>query len=432
MGPEEKVSEEVSEGEVFKGEVFEETVPDVGASEEEESELEGFEEEASEAEMSDEAYGKVLSKREVSEEYIAEDKEVSNENDVESNEDETMESGEPSNEIDISNEGDEVTNESEGETNEKDEAINENVEDTIESDELIKETEQVIKETNELSDEFKFEDILQMTKLSPETRYEYKGRLVNIDNEEASEWSKPVRVKTDKEEVIEEEILEETEANISTDSEAFGSDENDIVEAIVNPVVDPAVVDVDEEPTDDGVNQLDAAAISNAPVVDSKETEGDAISEEFREEMQEPVEPRKAGASGLIIGLIVCGLLSVLLVAMVVTWRKRSNVKNHQLEEALPEKSPDDSVKVEINDSMTNEEPTEILTPPTETPQNDKNEVNDQIEEVKITMESSGNDEVNSAVTTNTVDEISPAPSVETPVAGDVESGGGDPSTDKE
>merc|ERR1711962_478390 len=413
--PEEKVSEEVSEGEVFKGEAFEETVPDVGASEEEASELEGFEEEASEAEMSDE--------------------EVSNENDVESNEDETIESGEPSNEIDLSNEVDEVTNESEDETNEKDEAINENVEDTIESDEPINETEQVIKETNEVSDEFKFEDILQMKNLSPETRYECKGRLVNIDNEEASEWSEPVRVKTDKEEVIEEEILEETEANISTDSEAFGSDENDIVEAIVNPVVDPAVepvVDVDEEPTDDGVSQLDAAAISNAPVVDSKETEGDAISEEFREEMQEPVEPRKAGASGLIIGLIVCGLLSVLLVAMVVTWRKRSNVKNHQLEEALPENSPDDCVKVEINDSMTNEESTEIITHPTETPQNDENEMNDQIEEVKITMESSGNEEVNSAVPTNTVDEISPAPSVETPVAGDVESGGGDPSTDKE
>merc|ERR1712243_398038 len=149
------------------------------------------------------------------------------------------------------------------------------------------------------------------------------------------------------------------------------------------------------------------------------------ISEEFREEMQEPVEPRKAGASGLIIGLIVCGLLSVLLVAMVVTWRKRSNVKNHQLEEVLPENSPDDCVKVEINDFMTNEEPTEILTPPTETPQNDN-------KEVKITMESSGNEEVNSAVPTNTVDEISPAPSVETPVAGDVESGGGDSSTDKE
>jgi len=107
-------------------------------------------------------------------------------------------------------------------------------------------------------------------------------------------------------------------------------------------------------------------------------------------------------------------------------------VKNHQLEEALPENSLDDCVKVEINDSMTNEEPTEILTPPTETPQDDKNEVNDQTEEVKITMESSEKDEVNSAVPTNTVDEISPAPSVETPVAGDVESGGGDPSTDKE
>merc|ERR1712243_94784 len=156
------------------------------------------------------------------------------------------------------------------------------------------------------------------------------------------------------------------------------------------------------------------------------------ISEEFRKEMQEPMEPRKAGASGLIVGLIVCGLLSVLLVAMVVTWRKRSNVKNHQLEEALSENSPDDCVKVEMNDSMTNEKLTEILTPPAETPQNDKNEVNEQTEEVKITMESSENDEVKSGVTTNTVDEISPAPSVETPVTGDVESGGGDPSTDKE
>merc|ERR1712243_5340 len=156
------------------------------------------------------------------------------------------------------------------------------------------------------------------------------------------------------------------------------------------------------------------------------------ISEEFREEMQEPVEPRKAGASGLIIGLIVCGLLSVLLVAMVVTWRKRSNVKNHQLEEALSENSPDDCVKVEMNDSMTNEKPTEILAPPAETPQNYKNEVNEQTEEVKITMESSENNEVKSGVTTNTVDEISAAPSVETPVTGDVESGGGDPSTDKE
>merc|ERR1712126_728363 len=136
---------------------------------------------------------------------------------------------------------------------------------------------------------------------------------------------------------------------------------------------------------------------------DSEETEGDAISEEFRKEMQEPVEPKKAGASGLIIGLIVCGLLSVLLVAMVVTWRKRSNVKNHQLEEALSENSPDDCVKVEMNDAMTNEKPTEILTPPAETPQNDKNEVNEQTEEVKIAMESSENDEVKSGVTTNTV-----------------------------
>merc|ERR1712002_363705 len=99
---------------------------------------------------------------------------MGNENDVESNEDETIESGEPSNEIDISNEGDEVTKESEDETNEKDEAISENLEDTIESDEPINETEQVIKETNEVSDEFKFDDILQMTNLSPETRYECK------------------------------------------------------------------------------------------------------------------------------------------------------------------------------------------------------------------------------------------------------------------
>merc|ERR1712080_581198 len=121
--------------------------------------------------------------------------------------------------------------------------------------------------------------------------------------------------------------------------------------AILNPV-DP-VVDVDVEPRVEGGNHPDAAVISNAlAAVDSEETEADAISEEYKEEIQEPVEPRKAGASGLILGLIVCGLLTVLLVAMVVTWRKRSNVKNHQLEEPLPENSPDDCVKVEMNDSM--------------------------------------------------------------------------------
>merc|ERR1712080_178383 len=427
-----EVSEgEVHEEEVFKGETFEEEVSEDGASE-----WEGFGGEAPEAEMSEDVYGKELSKREVSEEYVAEGEEVSNEINVESYDDETIKSDEPTNETNESNESEEATNESQeainegvDETNEKEEAINEDVENMIESEESINETEEVIKETNEVSKEFKFEDILQVTNLSPETSYECKGRLVNIENGGTTQWSKPVRVTTDKEQVIEEEILEEeTEPIISTDSEAFGSDDNDVVEAILNPV-DP-VVDVDVEPRVEGGNHPDAAVISNAlAAVDSEETEADAISEEHKEEIQEPVEPRKAGASGLIIGLIVCGLLTVLLVAMVVTWRKRSNVKNHQPEEPLPENSPDDCVKVEMNDSMTTDEPAEILTP-VEAPQNDKNEVNDPVDEVKITMESSENDEANSAAPTNPVDETSPDPNVETPVVGDSGGDGGD--ADKE
>lgn len=423
--------EEGHEEKVFKEETFEEEVPEDGASE-----REGFEGEASEVEISEDVYGKELSKREVSEEYLAEDEEVSNEDNVESYHDETIKSDEPTNETNEPNESEEATNESQeainesvDETNEKEEAINENVEDMIESEESINETEEEIKDSNEVSKEFKFEDILQVTNLSPETKYQCKGRLVNIENGGTTQWSKPVRVTTDKEPVIEEEIIEEPEPIISTDSEASGSEENDVVEAIVDPVEDPPidpVVDVDEEPTVDDGNQPDAAAISNAPAaVDSEETEVDAISEGYKEEIQEPVEPRKAGASGLIIGLIVCGLLTVLLVAMVVTWRKRSNVKNSQLEETLPE---NDCVKVEMNDSMTTDEPAEILTP-AEAPENDKKEVNDPVEEVKITMESSENDEANLAGPTNPVDETSPAPNLETPGG---EGDGGDVSADKE
>merc|ERR1712080_678085 len=201
-----------SEGDVIEGEVSEGEVHEEEVFKGETSEEEGFGGEAPEAEMSEDVYGKELSKREVSEEYVAEGEEVSNEINVESYDDETIKSDEPTNE----------TNES----NEREEAINEDVENMIESEESINETEEVIKETNEVSKEFKFEDILQVTNLSPETSYECKGRLVNIENGGTTQWSKPVRVTTDKEQVIEEEILEEeTEPIISTDSEAFGSDD---------------------------------------------------------------------------------------------------------------------------------------------------------------------------------------------------------------
>merc|ERR1712080_496529 len=118
-----EVSEgEVHEEEVFKGETFEEEVSEDGASE-----WEGFGGEAPEAEMSEDVYGKELSKREVSEEYVAEGEEVSNEINVESYDDETIKSDEPTNETNESNESEEATNESQ-------EAINESVDETNEKE----------------------------------------------------------------------------------------------------------------------------------------------------------------------------------------------------------------------------------------------------------------------------------------------------------
>jgi len=201
--------------------------------------------------------------------------------------------------------------------------------------------------TNEVSGTFDFGDELTISGLTPETEYECQGRVVNKEDGMGSVWTPSVFVITDREEIV--DYIADDDLN---------QDSN-----VSDPILELLKLEPELEPEPEPTPEPEPVLVVEAEMEKSAvETSNAAVVPSGQEATKSEETQEEADSTGLIIGLVVGGILIVLVAVIVVFWRKRSNEKNYQVEGATLVENKTDHVKIEMNNSMTDQSDPEIIT----------------------------------------------------------------------